>query len=131
MSQTDLTPVHVFTLLASTIFSAAVAGVVGPYIVIAIGAMAGSAISLMQRPSMGRLNAFLFFAGAVLVSILLTVNLSMLLAGAFTAVQEHWLFAPVSFGLGYLGGKWGDVLTWLGTKINALVDILIQLRGKP
>ena len=118
-------------MLASTVFSATVAAVVGPYIVIGIGAMAGSGISLMQRPKLGWLNALLFFMGASTISLLLTVNLSLMLAGVFSSLQAHWLFAPVSFGLGYLGSKWGAILEWVGAKFNKWVDLFIESRKLP
>lgn len=129
MNQIDLTPVAVITAIASTVFSAAVAAVVGPYVVIAIGAMGGAAVALMQRESAGRYKAVLFFFGATVLAVLLTVPLSMLVTWYFTGLQDHWLFAPFAFALGYIGDKWSATLTWVGSKLNALIDILIQLRG--
>lgn len=131
MNQTDLTPVAVITLLASTIFSASVAAVVGPYVVIAIGAMGGAAVALMQRESSGRAKAILFFCGATVMAILLTVPLAMLTTMAFKGVPDQWLFAPFAFGLGYLGDKWPSAMSWAWSKANAFIDILIQLRGTP
>lgn len=49
MNSTDLTPVHVFTQLASMVFGMSVALILGPYIVIGIGAMGGAAVMIMQR----------------------------------------------------------------------------------
>lgn len=129
MNQTDLTPVAVITALASLIFSASVAAIVGPYVVIGIGAMGGAAVALMQRESTGRFKAVLFFCGTTVIAVLLTVPLSMLTTWYFKGLQDHWLFAPFAFGLGYLGDKWPAALTWLWGKVNALIDILIQLRA--
>lgn len=131
MNQTDLTPVAVITLLASTVFSASVAAVVGPYVVIAIGAMGGAAVALMQRESAGRARAILFFCGATIMAVLLTVPLTMLVTLVIKNVPDQWLFAPFAFGLGYLGDKWPAAMSWAWSKANAFIDILIQLRGTP
>ncbi len=129
MNQTDLSPVAVITMLASMIFSASVAAVVGPYVVIGIGAMGGAAVALMQRESTGRFKALLFFSGATILAVLLTVPMSMLSTWYFTGLKDHWLFAPFAFGLGYLGDKWPAAMAWAWSKFNALIDILIQLRA--
>jgi hypothetical protein len=129
MNQTDLTPVAVITMLASLIFSASVASVVGPYVVIGIGAMGGAAVALMQAEARGRFKAFLFFFVYTSLAVLLTVPVSMLVTTYFTSVQQHWLFAPMSFGLGFVADKWPAVLSAIGRKIGTFIDLLIQLRG--
>lgn len=104
--------------------------VIGPYIVIAIGAMGGSAVMIMQRKGDGNVRAFVYFLASALLAVLLTVPLSMMVASLWEPVQEQWLFAPFSFGLGYVGDKWPAVLSWCGTKISAFIDVLIAARGK-
>ena len=128
--QTDLSPVSVFTVIASSVFGVQMAAVIGPYIVIAIGAMGGAAVAIMQREGAGSVRAFIYFAAMTALSVLLTVPLSMLAVTFFTLVQEQWLFAPVSFALGFAGDKWGLILMWGGAKLNALIDMLIAARGQ-
>lgn len=125
----DLSPVAVLTALASTVFSASVAAVVGPYVAILVCAMGGAAVALMQGGVKGRFKSFLFFFGATVMAVFLTVPAALLVTAFYKDVQDHWLFAPLAFGLGYLGDKWGKVLPWIGSKLNALVDLYVQLRS--
>lgn len=126
----DLTPVHVFTVIASSVFGVQMAMVIGPYIVIAIGAMGGSAVMIMQREGDGNVRAFIYFLASTMLAVMLTVPLSLAAATFWDAINAQWLFFPVSFGLGFLGDKWGPViLPWIGSKIGALVDVLIAARG--
>lgn len=130
MNQTDLTPVHVFTQLASLVFGMSVAVIVGPYIVIGIGAMGGAAVMIMQREGDGNLRAFVYFLGSALMAIVMTVPLSLAAASFWGAINETWLFAPVSFGLGFIGDKYPAIISWAGSKISAFVDVMIAARGK-
>lgn len=125
----DLSPVAVLTALASTVFSASVAAVVGPYVAIIVCAMGGAAVALMQGETKGRFKAFLFFFGATVMAVFLTVPAALLVTAFYSEVQDHWLFAPVAFGLGYLGDKWGLLFPWVGRKLNTLIDLYIQLRS--
>lgn len=125
----DLTPVHAFTVVASSIFGAQMAMIIGPYIVIAIGAVGGAAVMIMQREGDNNLRAFVYFVASTMLAVLLTVPLSMITASFWDAINATWLFAPVSFVLGYLGDKWSRILTWGGTKVNSFVDVLIAARG--
>jgi len=130
MNQTDLTPVHVFTQLASLVFGMSVAMVVGPYIVIGIGAMGGAAVMIMQRQGDGNIRAFIYFLASAAVAVLLTVPISMLVASLWEPIKDQWLFAPVSFGLGYVGDKYPAIMSWIGSKISAFIDVLIAARGQ-
>mgnify|MGYP003408038109 CR=1 FL=1 len=130
MNNADLTPVHVFTVIATSLFGAQMAYIVGPYIVIGIGAMGGAAVMIMSRKGDGNVRAFIYFIASAALAILLTVPVSMLAALVYEPIQDHWLFAPVSFGLGYLGDKWVPVIfPWIGSKISAFIDVLIATRG--
>lgn len=129
MNNADLTPVHVFTVIATSLFGAQMAYIVGPYIVIGIGAMGGSAVMIMRRNGDGNVRAFIYFMASAALAVLLTVPVSMLAALSYEPIKEQWLFAPVSFGLGYIGDKWPAILGWAGSKISAFIDVLIATRG--
>ena len=129
MSQPDLTPVTLFTQLAGVVFGASVAMVVGPYIVILIGAMGGSAVAILQRESTGNVRAFIYFLAMTSASVMLTVPLSLMVGGIFGGVQVHWLFAPFSFILGYAAGFPKALMTWAGGKANKVIDALIEARS--
>ena len=126
----DLTPVTVFTVIASSVFGVQMAAVIGPYIVIGIGAMGGAAVAIMQREGSGNVRAFVYFLAMTALAVLLTVPLSLLVVTFVTPIQEQWLFAPVSFALGFAGDKWPAILSWVGTKVSSLVDVLIAARGQ-
>jgi hypothetical protein len=128
MTQPDLTPVAVFTQAAAMVFGASMAMIVGPYIVILIAGMGGAGVAVMQRESTGNFKAFVYFLAMVSASVLFTVPLSMFAASFFGAVQAHWLFAPVSFGIGYLAGNPRAAMTWLATRFTSVVDLAIQMR---
>lgn len=128
MNKIDLTIVGVATVLASKFYGPDVAAVVGPYIVILIAAMGGAAVALMQVAGRTRAAAFGYFFIATITSLLFTVSLSMMAASTVDSLREQWLFAPVSFGLGYIGDKWSAALLWVFNKCNSFIDILIELR---
>lgn len=128
-NEPDLTPVAVASQLASMIFGVSVAMVVGPYIVILIGAMGGAAVAIMQRTSTGNIKAFIYFLAMTSLAVLLTVPLSLLAAAVWPSIQSQWLFAPTSFALGYCGDKMPAIMSWAGSKLSALIDVLIQIRG--
>ena len=125
----DLTPVTVFTVMASSVFGVQMAYLIGPYIVIGIGALGGSAVMVMQRQGDGNVRAFVYFLAAAALAMLLTVPLSMMAESLYTPLKAQWLFAPFSFALGYIGDKYPAVLAWCGSKIGAVVDMLIAARG--
>lgn len=125
----DLTPVHVFTIIASSVFGVQMSLVIGPYIVIAITAMGGASVMIMQRQGDGNVRAFIYFMASTMLAIMLTVPLSMIAASFWEPIKEQWLFAPVSFGLGYAGDKWGAFFAWAGGKVSAFIDVLIAARG--
>lgn len=126
----DLSPVSVFTVIASSVFGVQMASIIGPYIVIAIGAMGGAAVAILQREGSGNMRAFVYFLAMTALSLLLTVPLSALVVTFLTPIQEQWLFAPVSFVLGFAGDKWPAIISWAGAKLNSLVDVLIAARGQ-
>lgn len=129
-NEPDLTPVAVASQLAAVVFGASVAVVVGPYIVICIGAMGGAAVAIMQRDSRGNLRAFVYFMCMTSLSVMLTVPLAMMLAAFWEPMRSTWLFAPISFALGFSADKTPAIMAWLGSKINSFVDAWILTRGQ-
>jgi len=129
MNSPDLTPVHVFTVIASSVFGVQMASIIGPYIVIGIGALGGASVMTMQRTGDNNTRAFVYFFASSALAVLLTVPASLVAASLYEPIKEQWLFAPVSFGLGFLGDKWAAIFRWLGSKLNALVDAWIASRS--
>jgi hypothetical protein len=112
------------------VFGMSVALILGPYIVIGIGAMGGAAVMIMQRSGDGNVRAFIYFLASTTLAVFLTVPISMGVASLYGPLQETWLFAPVSFCLGFMGDRWPAVFHWGAEKINSLVDAWIASRGQ-
>ena len=122
----DLSPVSVFIMIVTGFFgaSAANAAVIGPYLVIAIGAVGGAAVMIIQREKGdGNLRAFVYFWASALLAIFLTVPAAVFVANVYGHVREQWLFFPTAFLFGFLGDKWTTVILPAVTrKLVALVD---------
>lgn len=128
---TDLSPVRLFVLLATAVFGARSADLIGPYIVIGIGAAGGSAVMIMQRErSDGNVRAFVYFWASTLLSLFMTVPAAIVAAKAYAPLQEQWLFFPVAFLLGFLGDKWTTVIfPWAGQRAGKLLDAYLSSRA--
>lgn len=130
MSQTpQLDPVSVSVLVAAALFAPEVAHVVGPYVVILAASTIGASFALARRKQTTRLSAMWFFFQVNGISVLLTATCAAILNAFYPITDERTWFAPVALGLGFIGDRWPSVLTWCGTKISQLVDVLIKLKS--
>ena len=125
----DIGPATVLTTVFASVFSPAVAAVVGPYTLMFLAALGGAGMRLGQKGSTGRNASLWMVALYVLIALLFTVPASTLVTHSFEGVSDSVLWGPVAFGLGYVGDQWGRVMAWIGEKISAFIDILIQMRG--
>ena len=106
---TDLDPAKVITLLAGFVVSQQVAQIVGPYSLIILAAIGGAGAALGSTTSRNRWNSAVFFGRTVLISLMFTVPMASWLSGYLGRDESQWLFAPTSFVLALLGGKWTDI----------------------
>ena len=124
---TDIVGLCVF--IATLLFSADVAQVVGPYLVIITASAIGASFSLKRREKSTRIAALLFFVRVCGLAALLTVGVSAMVAGYHPSLSERVLLAPVAFIVGLVGDDWPAIGGWAIGKIGALVDVLIKLKG--
>ena len=115
--------------IATLLFSADVAQVVGPYLVIITASAIGASFSLKRREKSTRIAALLFFVRVCGLAALLTVGVSAMVAGYHPSLSERVLLAPVAFIVGLVGDDWPAIGGWAIGKIGALVDVLIKLKG--
>ena len=115
--------------LASLVFGPEIAGYVGPYVVILLASTVGASFALARRQVETRSNAAWFFIRTNGLAVLLTVAVAAAISGHHPALTERVLIAPIAFVLGYVGDDWPSLLRWAAGKVNALVDVLIKMRG--
>jgi len=121
--------VGLFVFIAALMFSADVAQVVGPYMVIITASAIGASFSLKRRDKTTRTSAIWFFARVCGLAALLTVGISTLVAGYYASLSERALLAPVAFILGLIGDDYPALALWVGRKINAWIDAVIRFRS--
>lgn len=124
-SITDVVGLAVF--ISTLIFSAEVAAVVGPYILIVLAAVVGGSFSLARRQKTTRASAVLFFLRVVGLAVLLTGGIAALTSAQHPSLNERVLLAPVALVVGFIGDDWGSLLGKLTRFIFAAVDLV---RGK-
>lgn len=126
----DLSPVRLFVMLAASMFGAGSADLIGPYIVIGIGAAGGSAVMIMQRErSDGNIRAFVYFWASTMLALFMTVPVAIVAAKAYEPLQEQWLFFPVAFLLGFVGDKWTTkIFPWVGARLGKWLDSYLESR---
>lgn len=119
----DLDPSAVATLLVATFVGPALASVIGPYAVIVVASLAGASWALSEETSTTTRGAVLFLLRCTLTAAVLTAGVTSVLEHyLFTPGQSRWLFAPIAFGIGWIGNDWPRVLHWAGNKISFIAE---------
>lgn len=103
--QPSLDIVSVFIALATLIFSPELSALIGPYVVILIGATLGAAWGASRRPPTSRFASLWYVLGMVGFALLITVPAAELSA-RFLGVHLHWMLGPVAAIIGGLGPDW-------------------------
>ena len=102
MSQQSFTDiVGLCIVLAAMIFSADVANVVGPYIVIVVASAIGASFKLGRSEKTSRKAAVLFFGRSAGIAMLLTVSAAALVHSYHPGLHERFLLAPIAMLLGW------------------------------
>ena len=122
-------PVAVAVVIAALMFAPEVAGIIGPYFVIIVASTVGASFALARRPSTSRWNAMAFFLRVNGLSVLLTWAIASILNAQIPSLEKSVLFAPVALGLGFIGDRWPQVLTWVGERIRMIIDLMIKTKG--
>jgi hypothetical protein len=104
--------VTVSITIATAVFGAPVASIVGPYSVILIGAALGAAWSASRRPPTdSRFRTLLYMLAVVTLALLITVPAAELLA-QYAHIEARWILGPVAALIGGIGDDWPKIRAW-------------------
>lgn len=115
--------------LAALLFSAEVAAVVGPFLVIAVASAVGASFSLARRDRSSRKSALLFFLRVVALAILATGLISTIVTSFRPDLHERLLLAPVALFVGFVGDDWPKVFGRLLEWVYAALDLMRGGKG--
>jgi hypothetical protein len=106
--------VALFTFIAALIFSAEVAAVVGPYMVIVIAATLGASFKVARREKSTRTSAALFFLRVVGMAVLFTSGLAAALNAYRPDLSPRVTVAPIALLIGFVDWPWalGKIVGW-------------------
>lgn len=126
MPPKTLSPIDLAIALAGLIFSPELARIVGPYAVIVVAAVTGSAWALSRADKTSTWEALWFLTRMILTATLLTVSLAMLLrklSPAWVGLEsDEWLLAPIALLVGAVGNDWRHIGRWVVGRIGRMVD---------
>ena len=88
------------------------AAIVGPYVIILLGAVMGSAWSASRRETESRTATLRHMFLHVTLALLATVPVAIWL-GRVLEFDDKWLLGPVAAVIGGIGHDWPRVFTWL------------------
>jgi len=117
--------VGLFVFIAALIFSSEVASVVGPYMVIVVGATLGASFKVARREKTTRTSAVLFFLRVVGMAVFLTVVLALILNSYRPDLSPRVTVAPIAILIGFIDWPWA--LTKIIRGMFAALDLA---RGK-
>lgn len=121
MGPTPPPPLDIVTVLiaiSTALFGQHVAGVVGPYAVILLGAILGAAWSASRRPpSPTRFGTFGYILMLVGWALLITVPATELLAN-YAKLEKRWILGPVAAVIGGIGDDWPKIFAWVWNRVR-------------
>ncbi len=129
MQEPQIDPVAVAVAIAALMFAPEVASIVGPYFVIIVASTVGASFALARRSGTSRWSAMAFFLRVNGLAVLLTWAVASLVSAQIPSLEKSVLFAPVAIGLGFIGDRWPQVLTWVGERIRMVIDLMIKSKG--
>lgn len=110
----NLDPVNVTVAVFATLFSPALAAIIGPYAVILVASTVGAAWALGRRDPSAKLSAFYYFLRLNATAAVVTVGLASTLGAWIGHEDPTWMLAPIALIIGGVGDDWPKLLTWLG-----------------
>ena len=116
--------VAVMTFIASLIFSAEVAAIVGPYVTIAAAASVGASFALAKRKVGSRAEGRLFFLRTVALALMFTVVLSRIVQAYYPVLTERISLIPIAMLLGFGGDEMPKLLAKLWKKLVGAIDFM-------
>ena len=127
MNQPVVDIVGLFVFIAAIFFSADVAAVAGPYLVIVIAAAIGGSFAVARRDKTTRASAVFFFARVVGLAVLLTVGVAASVSAYRPDLTPRVVIAPIALLIGFIGDDWGMLLGKITRVIYGALDLV---RGK-
>lgn len=119
--------IGLFILLATWIFSAEVAAVIGPYVAIIVGAACGAALSLGSRQKTTRMGAIGYFVVVCTLATLVASSIAAIMAWAHPGLSERALLVPVAIGIGWIGDDWKAIRQNVADFVR---DFVFRKRGE-
>lgn len=116
----DIVSLAILTL-GAWVVSPAVAQAVGPYIVIALGGLLGSAWSATRRDTTSVRGAFFHIIMWTLFSCMTAVPAAMWL-GAWAGYDTKWFLGPVAIIIGGVGHDWPQVFRWGFGVVRSVIE---------
>lgn len=92
----------------------------GPYAVIAMGAVGGSFWALANSPTATRIASLFLMARCLLTALVLTAFIAGII-GPWLGFQVTEMYVVVAFTIAALGDKWLDILETIKTKLQSLI----------
>lgn len=114
MATTPPPPLDVVTLaiaLLTALLGPGSAAIVGPYVIILLGAVMGSAWSASRRETESRMATLRHMFLHVSLALLATVPTAIWL-GKWLEFDDRWLLGPVAAVIGGIGHDWPAVFRW-------------------
>lgn len=108
-------PIDIVTLaiaIITAVLGPGSAAIVGPYVVILLGAVMGSAWSASRRETETRMATLRHMCLHVVLALLVTVPIALWL-GKWLDFDDKWLLGPVAAVIGGVGHDWPRVFAWL------------------
>lgn len=124
------TTVAVSAVPLITLFIAMFGPAVGPYIMITFGAVCGAFWALASSEAMTRWAAARMAARSILLSVLLTVAISELIAHAFDWHLSE-LYIVVSIAIAAMGDRWLEIIDALKTAVMTALAGLFKKKDAP
>jgi apolipoprotein N-acyltransferase len=121
--------VGLLVFISAFLFSAEVASVVGPYLVIVIASAIGASFAVARREKTTRAGAVLFFARVVGLAVLLTVGVAAVVNIYRPDLSPRVVITPIALIIGFIGDDWGDLLSKVTRVIYGAIDLFRGSKG--
>lgn len=107
--------------LATALLGPTIGPLLGPYVVIILCSAVGAQWALLASPSMSRINAAMLMLRVIGTAVVLTAMIAQVVGSYFQlAVTES--YGGVSFLIGALGHKWGELIEAAKQRLIALIS---------
>lgn len=110
----NLDPVNVTIAIFATLFSPALAAIIGPYAVILVSATVGAAWALGRRDPSAKLSAFSYFLRLNATAAMVTVGIASVLGAWLGHEDPTWMLSLIALVIGGVGDDWPKLISWLG-----------------